>query len=55
MRALVMELVDGQTLSDIVSAERARGMPLAQRVADSRVRSPMRLRRRTSAGSSIAI
>ena len=29
MRALVMELVDGQTLSEIVSAERARGMPLA--------------------------
>ena len=29
VRALVMELVDGQTLADIVSAEGARGMPLA--------------------------
>jgi Tol biopolymer transport system component len=29
VRALVMELVDGQTLSDIVSAEGRRGLPLA--------------------------
>ena len=29
VRALVMELVDGQTLADIVSAEGGRGMPLA--------------------------
>ena len=29
VRALVMELVDGQTLSDIVSAERGRGLPFA--------------------------
>jgi Tol biopolymer transport system component/tRNA A-37 threonylcarbamoyl transferase component Bud32 len=29
VRALVMELVDGQTLSDIVSAEGGRGLPLA--------------------------
>ena len=29
VRALVMELVDGQTLSDIVSAESGRGLPLA--------------------------
>ena len=29
VRALVMELVDGQTLSDLVSAEGGRGMPLA--------------------------
>src|SRR6476620_962874 len=29
VRALVMELVDGQTLSDIVSAEGGRGMPFA--------------------------
>ncbi len=30
VRALVMELVDGQTLSDILSAEGARGLPLAR-------------------------
>ena len=29
VRALVMELVDGRTLSDIISTEGARGMPLA--------------------------
>jgi Tol biopolymer transport system component/tRNA A-37 threonylcarbamoyl transferase component Bud32 len=29
MRALVMEIVDGRTLSDIVSAEGGRGLPLA--------------------------
>ena len=29
VRALVMELVDGQTLSEVLAAERGRGMPLA--------------------------
>ncbi len=29
VRALVMELVDGQTLSELLAAERGRGMPLA--------------------------
>src|SRR5512134_3588426 len=29
VRALVMELVEGQTLSDLLAAERGRGMPLA--------------------------
>jgi Tol biopolymer transport system component/tRNA A-37 threonylcarbamoyl transferase component Bud32 len=30
VRALVMELVDGQTLSEVLAAERGRGMPLAR-------------------------
>jgi serine/threonine protein kinase len=53
VRALVMELVDGQTLSDILSAEGARGMPLA-RVADRRS-NRRGARGGASAGSYIAI
>jgi serine/threonine protein kinase len=50
VRALVMELVDGDNLSALI----ARGaMPLAEALR-SRSRSPRRLRRGTSRGSSIA-
>ena len=40
VRALVMEIVDGQTLSELLAAERGRGMslasawPLAAQIAD---------------------
>ena len=50
VRALVMELVEGQTLSERHRAERGRGLPLASALAAGRADRRRRSPRRTSAG-----
>ena len=56
VRALVMELVEGETLADELAAEEARATASRfQRRSRSRGRSPRHSKRRTSKASSIAI